>query len=137
MAGTIKKDDAPRRSKELTEWVADVERLAREVRAWCEDRGWAVSTSERRIEESAYGTYTVPELMIRSASGVIFLEPVARDVAGARGRVDLLAWPSLTRMMLVRKGNRWTLQTDSGVDWPEPWGRPAFENVVGLINRAA
>jgi hypothetical protein len=130
-------NDPDRRARELADWIAEVEQLAQEVRAWCDARGWAVSPSERRIEESAYGTYAVPELMIRSPSGPVYLEPVARDVAGARGRVDLLAWPSLTRMMLVRKANRWVLQTDSGVDWPEPWSQQTFERVVGLINRAA
>lgn len=130
-------NDAGSRARELADWVADVGQLAQEVRAWCETRGWAVSASAKRIEESAYGTYEVPELMIRSPSGPVYLEPVARDVAGARGRVDLLAWPSLTRMMLVRKAKRWVLQTDSGVDWPEPWGEQAFAKVVGLINAAA
>jgi hypothetical protein len=132
-----KAGEADRRARELAEWTGDVEELARQVRTWCDERGWAVSASEKQIEESAYGTYGVPELMIRSPSGMVYLEPVARDVAGARGRVDLLAWPSLTRMMLVRKANRWVLQTDSGVDWPEQWGRQTFEKIVGLINAAA
>lgn len=129
-------NDANRRA-ELSEWIADVRQLAYQVRAWCEDRGWAVTESQKRLDESVYGTYDVPELMIRSPSGSIYLEPIARDVAGARGRVDLLAWPSLTRMMLVRKGNRWVLQTDAGVDWPQQWGQQTFENIVGLINAAA
>lgn len=130
-------NDADRRARELADWIAEVGQLAHEVRTWCEDRGWAVSASEKQIAESAYGTYEVPELMIRSPSGLVYLEPVARDVAGARGRVDLLAWPSLTRMMLVRKAKRWVLQTDSGVDWPEQWGQHTFAKIVGLINAAA
>jgi len=125
------------RAGELKDWVSVVEQLAHQVESWCQQRNWAVSISERRISESAYGEYAVPELMIRSPSGTVYLEPVARDVAGARGRVDLLAWPSLTRMMLIRRGKDWVLQTDSGIDWPEPWGPQAFEKIVGLINAAA
>lgn len=129
--------DADRRAKELADWVADVEQLAHQVRDWCEHRGWPVNVSEKQLQESAYGSYKVPELMTRSPSGLVYLEPVALDVGGARGRVDLLAWPSLTRMMLVRKARRWVLQTDSGVEWPEQWGQQTFEKIVGLINAAA
>jgi hypothetical protein len=129
--------ESKRRERELEHWRALVKQLVDQVRTWARDRGWPVTESERRIEESRYGVYVLPELAIRAPSGTAYLEPVARDVAGAQGRVDLLAWPSLTRMMLVREGDRWVLQTDSGVEWPERWGRQTFEKVVNLINAAA
>src|SRR5688572_19093947 len=99
-----------RRRRELAEWVGVVRQLVEQVGGWARDRGWAVTASERRLEESKYGAYEAPELAIRAPSGIVYLEPVGRDVAAAQGRVDLLAWPSLTRMMLVREGDRWVLQ---------------------------
>ena len=107
---------------------------AHQVRAWCEERGWLVNESEKRIEESAYGTYTVPQLMIRSPSGAVYLEPVARDVAGARGRVDLLAWPSLTRMLLIRQRNRGTAPDRFRGRLARAVGPAHVEKIVGLIN---
>src|SRR3954462_9903820 len=93
--------------RELTDWKRSLEELIQQVRAWAQDRGWAVSASERRIDESRYGEYVVPELAIRAPSGIVYVEPIGRDVAGADGRVDILACPSLTRMMLVRHDDQW------------------------------
>jgi len=63
------------------------------------------------------GTYNVPVLGIpRLRSRALEPTPArrARD-----GRVDLLAWPSLNRMMLIRASDRWVVKTDSGVAVPE------------------
>lgn len=58
-------------------------------------------------------------------------------MAGADGRVDIYAFPSMTRMLLARVDGRWVLKTDAGVPWPCKWGPAAFDELVGALNRAA
>ena len=87
-------------------WERDVALLANEVQGWT-------------AQEAA-------------AQGRLILEPIARGVLEAQGRVDLYAWPSLFRVMLLHKplgkdrGLAWGMRTESGIDWPQPWGRETF-----------
>ena len=118
-------------------WIGVVERLVGQVEAWAKERHWSVRRDPKRVHESRLGDYTVPFLSILTPSGQVHLDPVGRHVAGGDGRVDLLAWPSLTRMLLIRSGDRWVLKTDSGVLWPEGWGKQSFERLVEALNAAA
>ena len=66
---------------------------------------------------------------ISAHSGRLLLEPIGLDVFGARGRVDLYASPCLYRVMLLRGPNPnedWIIRTESGIDWPNRWGRGSF-----------
>src|SRR4051812_17733016 len=107
-----------KKEKERQVWLELVEQLLHQIESWAENRRWQVRRDEKRIEESKLGTYRAPVLSILTPVGQIHVEPIARYVARGDGRVDLLAWPSLTRMLLVREGNRWAVKTDSGVNWP-------------------
>ena len=62
---------------------------------------------------------------------------MARGIAKGDGRVDLVAWPSLTRMLLIRVGDTWKIKTDSGVDWPEAWNWKTFERLTELLTTSA
>jgi len=69
------------------------------------------------------------------------LEPIARGTVGAQGRVDLYAWPSLFRVMLLHKPRgkdrplEWVVRTESGLDWPQAWSRETFLTLAdGLLN---
>src|SRR6266536_5715388 len=88
-------------------WLRDVEQNVHQVEKWAKDRKWAVRREQKLIEEPRLGAYYVPVASILAPAGQVQVEPVARYVAGGDGRIDLLAWPSLTRMMLIREGNRW------------------------------
>jgi hypothetical protein len=80
------------------------------------------------------GSNTAPVLSILAPAGQIQLDPIARYAAKSSGRVDLIAWPSLNRMLLIRVGDKWKIKTDSGIDWPETWNQPTFEHLVELLN---
>jgi hypothetical protein len=62
---------------------------------------------------------------------------VARDVVAGDGLVDVYAWPTLRRMLLVRLGDRWELRTDSGVPWPHGWSESTFREIVPALGAAA
>jgi hypothetical protein len=117
------------------EWLQVVEALARSVRDWAEKKGWAVTEEQREINEEQLGIYQAPVLQIDTPHGQVILEPIARDVAGAEGRVDLYAWPTLFRVKLLRKpdGN-WIIRAGSGLNWPHPWGEATFHELAeGLL----
>ncbi len=119
--------------------------LADEVQAWAGQeaaRGWRVEREEKELaEEVVGGAYRVPVVTIIAPQGRLVLEPIARGTVGAQGRVDLYAWPSLFRVMLLHKPRgkdkpiEWVVRTDSGLDWPQPWSRETFLALAdGLLN---
>ena len=105
-------------------------RLADDVQSWATQeaaRGWRVETEERELaEEVVGGAYRVPVVTIHAPQGRLIMEPIARGTVGAQGRVDLYAWPSLYRVMLLHKPHNheyeWVVRTESGLDWPQPPG---------------
>ncbi len=127
-------------------WERNTALLADEVQAWAAQEaaalGWQVEREQKELaEEVVGGAYRVPVVTIHAPQGRLILEPVARGVLGAQGRVDLYAWPSLFRVMLLHKplgkgqGLEWVVRTESGIDWPQPWGREAFLTLAeGLLN---
>lgn len=131
---------------EPSTWERHTALLADEVQSWAEQeaaaRGWRVEREELELaEEVVGGAYHVPVVTIYASQGRLVLEPIARGVMGAQGRVDLYAWPSLFRVMLLHKplgkdaGLNWVVRTESGVDWPLPWGRETFLTLAeGLLN---
>lgn len=128
------------------DWEHDTVLLADDVEAWAEQeaavRGWRVERQQTDLsEEITGGTYRVPVVTIHAPQGRLILEPVARGVLGAQGRVDLYAWPSLFRVMLLHKplgegqGLVWVVRTESGLDWPQSWGQETFLALAeGLLN---
>src|SRR5436190_4395925 len=85
------------------EWLGAIDALREQVRGWAEAQGWQVDQSEREVLEEQIGAYKVPVLEIDTPRGQVVLEPKGQDLVGARGRVDLYAWPTLYRVMLLRK----------------------------------
>jgi hypothetical protein len=132
---TVPKLSPEEQARLRDEWLQVVEALGRQVRGWAEQRGWTVTEERREINEERLGIYQAPVLQIETPHGSVFLEPIARDVGGADGRVDLYAWPTLYRVMLLRGGGPdWMIRTDSGIYWPHPWGEATFAELAeGLI----
>ena len=117
------------------EWLGAIDALREQVRGWAEAQGWQVDQSEREVLEEQIGAYNVPVLEIETPRGQVVLEPKGQDLVGARGRVDLYAWPTLYRVMLLRKpGQDWVVRTESGLNWPHPWEQATFvELAEGLL----
>jgi hypothetical protein len=120
------------------EWLSAIDELVAQVRDWAQQQGWSVTQSEREVTEDEIGTYKVAALAIDAPQGELLLEPIARFVGGAEGRVDLSVWPSLFRVMLLRDSSRqWVVHTESGIDWPNPWGERTFVDLANRLLRVA
>lgn len=115
------------------EWVGRIDRLLEEITGWAKAKGWLVSLQDKEMNEEQIGTYLTKVLQIKLPQGDLIVEPIARFVSGADGRVDFYAWPSLSRLRLLWVEDHWVARTDSGVDWPNPWSDNTFyELATGL-----
>src|SRR5690349_301354 len=94
-------------------WVARVTALAEQIMAWCQSRGWPVQEDRKTIYEDDLGAYSVPELRITAPGGTVHFNPVALNVLDADGRVDLTAFPTLSRVKLLGSNGEWQVMTDS------------------------
>lgn len=112
------------------EWVGRVNALVGEVSAWCQAEGWLVESDQKTLREQLLGKYAVPSLRIHAPGGEVLLNPIALHVAGGDGRVDLEAFPTLSRVKLVGAANGWTIMTDSNVPLRQPWDRQTFVQLV-------
>ena len=122
---------------ERDRWVAELGELIGEIAGWARDAGWDVDVTTVRREEADLGEYDAPALRLGRPGGRVYVTPVARRIMGGQGRVDLEAFPGLTRLALVRRGGRWRLRTDHGVDWPRPWSKRTLAEVLDALARAA
>jgi len=119
------------------EWTKAVEGLIEEASAWSHAKNWVTHTRRLVLTEDKIGTYEVPELTVEAPGGRLILEPIARWSSPGEGRVDVLAWPSLNRLMLVRMNGAWVLLTEAGVRWPQAWSEQTFAYLVAELNAAA
>lgn len=122
---------------EKRRWKEAVTSVLDSAQEWAKERGWPSSKRMISISEENLGTYELPLLTIESATGQIVLEPIARWSSPGDGRIDVYGWPSLNRLMLVRKGADWTLFTEAGVRWPQRWSLATFSDLATNLNAAA
>src|SRR5712692_10130737 len=83
-------------------WRSVVTTLKEQVQTWAQSRGWKVTELAPSVTDDSVGTYEAPILEIDTPKGRVVLEPIGRDILGVNGRVDLYAWPTHYRVMLLR-----------------------------------
>jgi hypothetical protein len=135
----MKSDNSAENERKIENWRQALGTLQADVKQWVSERpDWSIQQSDTSIQEDSDGkTYWLPELEITGPNGIVVLQPVAALVTGAEGRVDLYAWPSLYRVMLLLQWNgSWVIRTDSGLDWPFPWGKDTFFDLAQRLPHA-
>lgn len=124
--------------EDLARWRAALNGVLDEIETWARAEGWLVSRQPKEIaHDGGYGPYQADVLTIATSQGQVRVDPVGRFVAGATGRLDLYAWPSLHRFLIVRENDHWAIRTDSGVPWPGGWGKETFLALTQELVRAA
>jgi len=114
----------------LDAWIAEVAQVVGQAKAWADKRGWATKEDQKRITEGGLGTYEAPRLLIHTPQGRLLLDPVARDVVGAAGRLDFCAMPSYDSVPLVKEEGHWRFFSVARTDLHLPWSEEAFEKVA-------
>ena len=112
--------------------------LERELTEWAAAEGWQVRATLRSITEAATGQYLAPDVVIDTPDGGrLLVEVKGRGPAEASGRVQISAWPTLFRVVLLYKPGRdsWVIRTDSGIPLHQPWNRETFLSLAhDLLN---
>lgn len=114
----------------LAEWLKRLDALAAEITQWSRAQRWDVDRHETQITETPFGCYAVPALSIRLKSGKLMLNPVGLRVPGGKGRVDLEAIPTLSRVRLLPVKDGWEIWTDSNIPLRVPWNRRSFVQIA-------
>lgn len=119
----------PRRPSEhwqlrLEEWVDAVGQFVSEATSWAQKQGWGTRTDSKTVTEESLGTYEVPVLLIQTLQGRVLLDPVARNIVGAEGRIDFCVFPSYDSEMIIRESGNWRVYdsrrtANSARDWSE------------------
>ena len=121
---------------ERDQWIADLDTLMTDIQSWAEAAGWDVRRKLIDREESGLGEFQAPALTLGRPGDRIYAVPTARHILGGDGRVDLEAFPGITRLAIVRRKGKWQLRTDQGVVWPKPWSKQTLAEVLDALAKA-
>jgi len=114
------------------EWVAAVDEIVTAAEAWAREQNWVVQRGSKTITEKGIGTYDVPMLMMQCPNGDLILDPVACDVVGAFGVIDLCVFPSYEAVRIVRYDKGWRFVTDPPTR-VLPWSERAFLKIASEL----
>ena len=112
------------------EWVEAVTALMDDAERWSKARGWDVRRQTKPMYESALGSYELPRLLIHNGVGRVLLDPVARDVPGCDGAVDLLSVPDYDGLLITRSWEAWSFHDGDATAAGQPWSEEAFAQAV-------
>lgn len=122
--------EAGQSASRLQNWISRIDQLIQQIDSWAQARGWATARSQKTVNERSYGQYTVPILRVRLPTDEIHVLPVALDVMGTEGRIDIEAFPALNRVKLISRDDRWEIYTDSNVPLRQPWTSDTFAQLA-------
>lgn len=81
-------------------WLRQLENLYSDIEDWCSEISTIkIEKFETTIEEKFIGIYRTFKLVLSIGSDRFTINPVARNVIGSRGRVDI--WHNSTRNIIV------------------------------------
>lgn len=121
--------EEPRPDAVRDEWIQAISVLEKNLTEWSQKAGWQVRPFERVFTEESTGQYTAPDLVIDTPAGErLTVEVKGRGPSESAGRVQLAAWPTLFRVILLHKSgeDNWVIRTDSGIPLRQPWNHDTF-----------
>jgi hypothetical protein len=109
--------------------LQEIEVVMRQAEEWSKKCDWPTRRDTKSISETPLGKYLVPVLLIHTPQGRLMLDPIARFVGGAQGRIDFCVYPSFDGIMLIKTDKGWQLESLEREDWNRPWSETALEQV--------
>ena len=85
--------DATDLPAEVADWLGYLNNLVESVQEWSAASGWRGRLTSKHMAENGLGRYEVPVLVLDRDDAEVSLVPVARQVPGADGLVDLFRMP--------------------------------------------
>jgi hypothetical protein len=109
------------------DWLRLVSELIDDIARWSVEEEWSVHRYTKRMIEDG-GQYHAPALRVRLPEGEIRVDPIARNIGGhgAHGRVNVEAWPSTERYVLILRDGYWDARTDAVHPITRKWDKKTF-----------
>jgi hypothetical protein len=85
-------------SKQRSQYQKQVKALVKRVRAWVEPHEWTTKPYPKKMRVVDQQIFEVPALFLQKGPTRVLLDPVAYDVPGAEGVVDLYLMPTYDDM---------------------------------------
>lgn len=85
-------------SKPRDQFRKRVDDLIMKVREWVEPHEWVTKTYPKKMRDADHQVYEVPALFLQKGPTRILLDPIAYDVPGTEGVVDLYLMPTYDDM---------------------------------------
>jgi hypothetical protein len=133
---TLPRRPVESREEQRDEWVAAVEQIMSDAEAWATEQHWSVHRGPKTITEGRLGTYEVPALLIQAPAGRFVLDPIARFVGGASGKIEFRVFPSYESVMIVRTDAGWSFVIDPPT-LDRPWSKEAFLEIASELAKKA
>lgn len=86
--------DASAMSQQRDLFRSRVETLVEQVRGWVEPHEWVTKVYPKKLRDVENQIYQIPALFLQKGPTRVLLDPVAYDVPGAEGVVDLYLMPT-------------------------------------------
>ncbi len=97
-----------------------VEALVEQVRKWVEPNEWVTKIYPKKMRDVHNQSYQAPALFLQKGPTRILLDPVAYDVPGADGVVDLYLMPTYDDLAsLYLYGDAWKIHYEFRTEEPE------------------
>ena len=94
-----------------------VEALVKQVREWVEPHEWVTKPYPKKMRDEERRLFEIPALFLQKGPIRMLLDPVAYDVPGAEGVVDLYLMPTYDDMAsLYFQGGQWVIHYAFPVD---------------------
>ncbi len=97
-------------SEKRDQFLERVTALVAQVREWAEPHEWVTKTYPKRMRDVNRQVFEIPALFLQKGPTRVLLDPLAYDVSGCEGVVDLYLMPTYDDLArLVFKGGEWII----------------------------
>src|SRR6202142_389679 len=85
-------------SKQSSQYQKRVKALVKQVTGWAETHGWITKPYPKKMRDVDQQIFEIPALFLQKGPTRVLLDPVAYDVPGSEGVVDLYLMPTYDDM---------------------------------------
>jgi len=121
-------------SEQRNQFQSRVEALVEQVREWVEPHEWVTKPYPKKMRDALNQVFQVPALFLQKGPTRVLLDPVAYDVPGSEGVVDLYLMPTYDDMasLSLRKGT-WMIHYGFPPAPEEPTDLPLDEGTLNQV----
>lgn len=81
-------------SQQRDRWIGRINALIESVRGWVQNEDWVTKRHPKKMRDAGGDVYEAPSLFLQRGATRLLLDPIAYDVPGSEGVVDLYLMPT-------------------------------------------